>query len=96
MKYKPPANRNLLVAGIIAGLDFDRIAKVMNHLEWSYDGSSDAPSVSQLKEMASDMLIDMLEKGHVRQAMGGFEAWRDGQHFGIRFVVESCATSDFE
>jgi hypothetical protein len=96
MKYRPPKNLNLLVAGLIAGLNFDKIAKVMNHLEWSYDGSLDAPSVSVLKTTATECLEDMLKKGDLRQAVGGFETWRDGKEFGIRFVITSSATLDFD
>ena len=96
MKYKPPANVNLLVAGLVATLDFDKIVKTMNCLEWSWDGSIDAPTLSKLKEIATRLLTDMLEKGHSRQATGGFEAWRNGEEFGIRFVVTSTEIADFD
>jgi len=89
-------HQNLIVAGLLAKLDFDKIAKVMQCLEWSWNQSEDAPSHSQLKATAERLLTEMLEKGNTGIATGGFEVWHNGQEFGIRFVVESSATVDFD
>jgi len=89
---KVPANHELIIEGLIANLDFDKIVKVMNLTDWTWGTPAQVPSLVQMKETARSLLTEMLESGYREHGTGGFEAWQDGQHFGIRFVVADSGT----
>jgi len=93
MRIKTPENHELIVDGLLANLDFDMIIKVVNLTDWKWGSPEQVPSLAQMKEIARRLLIEMLESGHQQHGTGGFEAWQDSQHFGIRFVVTDSSTS---
>ena len=92
MSLKVPVNHELIVSGLLANLDFDMIVKVMNAVDWTWGTPAQVPSLAQLKETARRLLLEMLESGYREHSTGGFEAWQDGKHFGIRFVVADSGT----
>ena len=88
-------NDSLIIEGLLASIDFDRIYKTMECLKWYWDQDSDPPSIRRLREEAARLLHEACSKKLCYAACGGFEVWRDGDDLGINFVVEGVSISGF-
>lgn len=82
---------------VINNFDFEKVQDVMQYLNWTWaDAENGVPELYEIKEKATDLLIDSYEeliKSKEKEffvGSGGFEAsvWKDNDYFfSLRFVL---------
>ena len=89
-------NRNKLenlLDEIMDNFDFEKVAKVMETLNWTWLGADTSPTVEELQNMAGNLLWDVCNADYDVVSAGGFEASKDfsdpdDPYVALRFVVE--------
>ena len=75
---------------ILENFDFDRVYKVMQHLDWKWDGD-EVPNHYQLIRQARKLLEEAVKYGynnHHEVSMGGFKATFDNGDLTLEFIVD--------
>ena len=65
MKHKKrnvAQHQNLIIEGLIASLDFYRVSKTMEALDWTWGKDTVPPSISVLREYARTLLFEMFQE----------------------------------
>lgn len=74
---------------IMNEFDFTKVRRTMEALDWTWYFEAEIPSIKMLRECARKHLMELVKHPHYSlSASGGFEAYRDGDRIGLRFIVE--------
>ena len=87
------------IKNIIDNFNFNKVNKVMKFLNWTWVGSSKSPSISQLKEKATELLNEVCDDygdneyiDFASLGSGGFEAIRYEDHLVLEFNISEWST----
>lgn len=71
---------------IMDWFDFRKVYNAMTALEWTWGG--EYPCEAELREQARKLLNQLVkDKKCAAIGTGGFEAYRDNEQIGLRFIV---------
>ena len=83
---------------IMDNFDFDRVHKTMELLDWHWATSKDGgvPTVDEIRDVAADILWELVNSNNEFIATGGLEARKDfsdpsNPFIELKFVVEEWA-----
>ena len=107
-KYTLTENQQKQIDEIMDHFDFDKVAKVMDFLKWTWHGSEFSPEVYELRARARDLLKESVANAHRYNqdfggtSTGGFVAKyvkgsdEDGpwEYFDLLFYVDHWTTQE--
>ena len=72
---------------ILNHFDFNKVRKIMKYLKWTWVGSNNSPSISELRDQAEDLLNQVYDTNSRWIATGGFKASKYHDFMELEFVV---------
>jgi hypothetical protein len=79
---------------ILANFDFDKVAKTMEVLNWTWRDDSCPPTKERLREYAHDLLLNAMSEKSTYVSCGGFEVEIVDGVYLLRFVVADWDCGD--
>lgn len=77
---------------ILKEFDFHQVSMVMNFLDWTWVGSKNSPTISELRKEAKRLLLEVADSNSTWISTGGFKASKYDDHLELEFVISEWSS----